>query len=128
VQGLFARAVSGRAGLPPVGIGLVQEAPHAGETARLSRLVKALPLRLTAPQPIARAISSAGGVGWEEVDARFMLRRRPGLFLAGEMLDREALTGGYLLQGCFSTGIAAARGLLGWLAESGPLGRREVPP
>jgi uncharacterized flavoprotein (TIGR03862 family) len=112
-----------RAGLPPIGIGLVQEALRAGEPAApLSRLVKALPLRLLAPQPIARAISSAGGVRWEEVDARLMLRRRPGLFLAGEMLDWEAPTGGYLLQACFSTGVAAARGLLEWLAE------RETPP
>jgi uncharacterized flavoprotein (TIGR03862 family) len=104
-----------RAGLPPIAIGLVQEALHAGETAPLSRLVKALPLRLLAPQPIARAISSAGGVAWAELDARFMLRARPGVFLAGEMLDWEAPTGGYLLQACFSTGAAAGRGVLAWL-------------
>jgi uncharacterized flavoprotein (TIGR03862 family) len=104
-----------RAGLPPIAIGLVQEALHAGETAPLSRLVKALPLRLLAPQPIARAISSAGGVAWAELDARFMLRARPGVFLAGEMLDWEAPTGGYLLQACFSTGAAAGRGVLEWL-------------
>jgi uncharacterized flavoprotein (TIGR03862 family) len=109
-----------RAGLPPVAIGLVQEALHAGAPGPLSRLVKALPLRLIAPMPIARAISSAGGIRWEEVDARFMLHRRPGVFVAGEMLDWEAPTGGYLLQACFSTGIAAARGLLDWLAETGP--------
>ncbi|MBL6458525.1 TIGR03862 family flavoprotein [Belnapia sp. T6] len=106
-----------RAGLAPVAIGLVQEALHAGATDPLSRLVKALPLRLTAPAGIERAISSAGGVRWEEVDGRFMLRARPGVFLAGEMLDWEAPTGGYLLQACFSTGAAAARGLLDWLAE-----------
>ena len=104
-----------RAGLPPVAVGLVQEALHAGVSAPLSALVKALPLRLTGPAPIARAISSAGGVGWGEVDERFMLRARPGVFLAGEMLDWEAPTGGYLLQGCFSTGAAAGRGVLDWL-------------
>ena len=117
-----------RAGLPPVSIGLVQEALRAGETAApLSRLVKALPLRLTAPQPIARAISSAGGLRWEEVDSRLMLRRRPGLFVAGEMLDWEAPTGGYLLQACFSTGVAAAQGLLEWLAEQEPPERVAAP-
>ncbi len=105
-----------RAGLAPVAAGLVQEALHAGETASLSHLVKALPLRLLAPAPIGRAISSAGGIAWDEVDARFMLRRRPGVFVAGEMLDWEAPTGGWLLQACFSTGAAAARGTLEWLA------------
>ncbi|RYI99486.1 MAG: TIGR03862 family flavoprotein, partial [Acetobacteraceae bacterium] len=105
-----------RAGLPPVAIGLVQEALHGGAQAPLSVLVKALPLRLTGVAPIDRAISSAGGVGWAEVDERFMLHTRPGVFLAGEMLDWEAPTGGYLLQACFSTGVAAARGMLDWLA------------
>jgi uncharacterized flavoprotein (TIGR03862 family) len=106
-----------RAGLPPVAVGLVQEALHGGATGPLSALVKALPLRLTAPFPIERAISTAGGVRWDEVDARLMLRRRPGVFVAGEMLDWEAPTGGYLLQGCFATGIAAANGVLSWLAK-----------
>jgi uncharacterized flavoprotein (TIGR03862 family) len=103
-----------RAGLPPVAIGLVQEALHAGATAPLSRLVKALPLTLTAPMGLDRAISSAGGLGWEELDERLMLRRRPGTFASGEMLDWEAPTGGYLLQACFSTGIAAGRAALDW--------------
>lgn len=107
-----------RAGLAPVAIGLVREALHAGATAPLSQLVRALPLRLLAPQPIARAISTAGGIRWEEVDARFMLRRRPGVFVAGEMLDWEAPTGGYLLQACFSTGAAAGRGVLEWLGAA----------
>jgi uncharacterized flavoprotein (TIGR03862 family) len=104
-----------RAGLPPVAIGLVQEALHAGATAALSALVKALPLRLTAPAPLARAISTAGGLGWDAVDGRLMLRDRPGVFACGEMLDWEAPTGGYLLQGCFATGVAAGRGALEWL-------------
>ena len=105
-----------RAGLPPVAIGLVQEALHGGAQGSLSTLVKALPLRLTGVAALDRAISSAGGVGWAEVDDRFMLAARPGVFLAGEMLDWEAPTGGYLLQACFSTGVAAAGGALDWLA------------
>ncbi len=108
------------AGLPPVAVGLVQEALHKGEGAAppLSRLVKALPMRLVSPEPIAGAISAAGGLRWEEVDERFMLRSRPGVFAAGEMLDWEAPTGGYLLQACFSTGVAAGRGAAAWLREA----------
>jgi uncharacterized flavoprotein (TIGR03862 family) len=106
-------------GLPPVAVGLVQEALHKGEGAGvpLSRLVKALPLRLLAPEPIAGAISSAGGLRWGELDERFMLRSRPGVFAAGEMLDWEAPTGGHLLQACFSTGAAAGKGAAEWLRE-----------
>jgi len=102
--------------LPPVAIGLVQEALHAGATAPLSELVKALPLRLEAPEGLERAISSAGGIRLEEVDEQFMLRAHPGLFAAGEMLDWEAPTGGYLLQACFATGRAAGLGVARWLA------------
>jgi len=101
-----------RAGLAPVAIALVQEALHAGADAPLSQLVKALPLTVVAPAPIARAISSAGGVGWDALDDRLMLRARPGTHVCGEMLDWEAPTGGYLLQGCFSTGVFAARAVL----------------
>ena len=67
--------------------------------------------------PIARAISTAGGVRFDEVDASLMLRNRPGVFVAGEMLDWEAPTGGYLLQACFSTGVLAGRGALAALQE-----------
>lgn len=73
---------------------------------------KHVPLHLAGPASLARAISSAGGVAFDEVDETFQLRRKPGVFVAGEMLDWEAPTGGYLLQACFSTGVAAARGLL----------------
>ncbi|MCO6415402.1 TIGR03862 family flavoprotein [Siccirubricoccus sp. KC 17139] len=111
-----------RAGLPPVAAALVQDALRAGATAPLSALVKALPLRLEAPMPIERAISSAGGLGWAALDARLMLRGRPGVFAAGEMLDWEAPTGGYLLQACFATGRAAGQGALDWLATSPPPG------
>lgn len=103
------------AGLPPVAIGLVQEALHSGAEAPLSRLVKALPLRLDAPQGLDRAISSAGGLRLEALDARFMLRARPGTFACGEMLDWEAPTGGYLLQACFATGRAAGLGVAAYL-------------
>ncbi len=105
-------------GLTPVAIGLVQEALHGGaDRAALAELVKALPLALHAPQPITRAISSAGGIAWAELDDRLMLRRYPGFFACGEMLDWEAPTGGYLLQGCFSTAVMAAEGAATWLRE-----------
>ncbi|WP_203074594.1 BaiN/RdsA family NAD(P)/FAD-dependent oxidoreductase [Falsiroseomonas ponticola] len=102
------------AGLSPVAIGLVQEALHAGGAGRgdLAALVKALPLRVTGVSGLARAISSAGGLAWEALDENFMLKALPGTFACGEMLDWEAPTGGYLLQGCFATGVAAAKGVL----------------
>ncbi len=77
---------------------------------QLVRRVKAFPLTLRRPRPIAEAISSAGGVRWRELDRTLMLRKLPGVFLAGEMIDWEAPTGGYLLQGCFATGTRAGRG------------------
>jgi uncharacterized flavoprotein (TIGR03862 family) len=76
--------------------------------------VKACTLPLAGPRPIAEAISSAGGVRWNELDGALMLRRRPGLFLAGEMIDWEAPTGGYLLQGCFASGTRAGKSALRW--------------
>ena len=106
------------ASLSPAAIGLLREA-HANtlpsEAAALAAAIKAAPLRLGAPAPIARAISTAGGVAFSELDSHFMLRARPGLFLAGEMLDWEAPTGGYLLQAAFASGRAAAKGMLAWL-------------
>jgi hypothetical protein len=109
--------------LSPAAIGLLQEAAHrdgaplpAMELAALAALIKAVPVRLTATTGIERAISTAGGVVFAELDAHFMLRRMPGSFVAGEMLDWEAPTGGYLLQACFSTGVAAAKGAIEWLA------------
>ncbi len=106
-----------RLGLAPVAIGLVQEALHGGQAGQpLVDLIKALPLRLAAPFGLERAISTAGGVALSEVDANLMLHQRPGLFVAGEMLDWEAPTGGYLLQACLATGRAAGQGMLNWLA------------
>ena len=101
-----------QAGLSPVAVGLVQEVRHAGDATSLPQLIKALPLRLTGVQGLERAISSAGGLRFGAVDAHLMLHARRGVFVAGEMLDWEAPTGGYLLQACFSTGVAAARSLL----------------
>ncbi len=99
--------------LPPAAIALVQEARHRGTAGGdLAALVKALPLTTRATAGMARAISSAGGIAWDALDAGFMLRAHPGVFACGEMLDWEAPTGGYLLQGCFATGIAAAKGVL----------------
>jgi uncharacterized flavoprotein (TIGR03862 family) len=103
--------------LSPAAIGLVQEALHAGPAPdRLSTLIKAVPLTVTALQPIERAISSAGGIARDELDAQLMLRRLPGVFAAGEMLDWEAPTGGYLLQACFATGVLASNGIAACLA------------
>ncbi len=106
--------------LPPVAIGLLREAAGADlprEPGKLAALIKAVPLALLAPQPIERAISTAGGIAQDELDAGFMLRRLPGVFAAGEMLDWEAPTGGYLLQATLATGLAAAEGVLKWLAR-----------
>lgn len=105
-------------GLAPVAIGLLREvmATHLPKDAQgVAALVKALPIRLIGPMPIERAISTAGGVTFGELDDSFMLRSLPGVFVAGEMLDWDAPTGGYLLQASFSTGVAAARGALAWL-------------
>lgn len=113
------------ANLPPVGIALLRERSPAGDIAKLppdalAERVKAVPVRLTGIAPIARAISSAGGIAFGEIDEHFMLRRLPGVFVAGEMLDWEAPTGGYLLQACFATGAAAGRGVSKWLSGRSP--------
>lgn len=104
-------------GLSPLAAALLREAPGPlpSEPLGLARRIKALPLTLLAPAGIERAISTAGGLSFAALDRNWMLRQRPGLFAAGEMLDWEAPTGGYLLQGCFASGVAAARGLLDWL-------------
>jgi uncharacterized flavoprotein (TIGR03862 family) len=109
--------------LSPVGIGLLQEAAIVSGTplpslspAALAGLINAVPIRLDGVAPIARAISTAGGISFAEIDDSFMIRRLPGVFAAGEMLDWEAPTGGYLLQASFATGAAAGRGVLNWLS------------
>jgi uncharacterized flavoprotein (TIGR03862 family) len=116
----LANTLRKQAGLTPEAIGLVQEALHSGASADdLAGLIKSLPIRLVAPAGIARAISSAGGVRADVLDPSLMLLNHPGVFAAGEMLDWEAPTGGYLLQACFSTGVAAANGALAWLGRHG---------
>ncbi len=81
----------------------------------IAGLIKAVPVKLSGVQPIATAISTAGGIAFGELDEHFMLKKCPGVFVAGEMLDWDAPTGGYLLQATFATGIAAARGAIEWL-------------
>lgn len=110
------------AGVSPVGVALMREAnrqlPTDAHT--LAALVKAVPVMLTAVMPIARAISSAGGIALDEIDDTWMLRKLPGTFVAGEMLDWDAPTGGYLLQATFATAVAAAQGMLRWLDAHQP--------
>ncbi|MBR1283240.1 TIGR03862 family flavoprotein [Bradyrhizobium sp. AUGA SZCCT0177] len=108
--------------LSPVAIGLLQEAVKISGVSLaslsppdLARLINAVPIELNGVAPIARAISTAGGIAFDELDDAFMIRRLPGVFAAGEMLDWEAPTGGYLLQASFATGAAAGRGVLKWL-------------
>jgi predicted flavoprotein YhiN len=98
---------------------LLRERLPAGDFAdatRLAAAIKALPLRLIAARPLEEAISSAGGVSFPALDERLMVRAVPGVFCAGEMLDWEAPTGGYLLTACFASGRAAGAGVLAWLA------------
>jgi uncharacterized flavoprotein (TIGR03862 family) len=106
-----------KAGLAPVAAGLMREAGELpADPAALAARAKACRLSIAGVAGLERAISSAGGVRWSALDEAFMLRARPGVFVAGEMIDWEAPTGGYLLQACFSTGVAAARGALARLA------------
>lgn len=102
-------------GLSPTAVGLVNEILHQRKGADPAVLTKALPLTLTGTTGIERAISSAGGIALDEVTPDFMLKKMPGIFVAGEMLDWEAPTGGYLLQATFSTAVQAANGILAFL-------------
>ena len=105
----------GRAGFGDVAAGLLREATGnrvPTDPAELAALAGAVPIQVVATRPLDRAISTAGGVALAEVDERYGLRRRPGVFVCGEMLDWDAPTGGYLLQASFSTAVAAARGAL----------------
>ena len=105
-------------GLEGVKAALLRELASAdafNHPAQLAKAIKALPLTLIKPRPLDEAISSAGGVRFEAMDQNLMLKALPGVFCAGEMLDWEAPTGGYLLTGCFASGRAAGLGLLSWL-------------
>ena len=103
--------------LSPAAIGLLREASRdlPADPDDLARLIKALPLIVKGTSGLDRAISTAGGVAFESLDENLMLRARPGTFVAGEMLDWDAPTGGYLLQATLSTGTAAANGVIRWL-------------
>jgi len=114
----MASHLQSRTGLKGVKSGLLHEvlsAAHFSDARLLAKTIKALPLRLTRARPLDEAISSAGGVGFEALDEHLMLRALPGVFCAGEMLDWEAPTGGYLLTACFTSGHAAGQGALAWL-------------
>ena len=110
--------LQGRLGIKGVKAALLREVLSAAEMhdpQRLAATIKALPLRLTATRPLDEAISSAGGVPFESLDEQLMLKALPGVFCAGEMLDWEAPTGGYLLTACFASGRAAGSGALTFL-------------
>lgn len=109
-------------GIQGVKAGLLYEFISKEDFADIEKLadaIKAIHIPISAPNPIAKAISSAGGVRFEELDDNLMLHKMPGVFCAGEMLDWEAPTGGYLLTACFATGRTAGRGALKWLRQAG---------
>jgi uncharacterized flavoprotein (TIGR03862 family) len=109
-----------RLGLHGIKLALLHEllpAPDLHDPARLAAAIKALPVTVVAPRPVEEAISTAGGVRFESLERNLVLRDAPSVFCAGEMLDWEAPTGGYLLAACFATGRAAARGVLDYLSS-----------
>ncbi|MHB1437547.1 MAG: NAD(P)/FAD-dependent oxidoreductase, partial [Thiobacillus sp.] len=115
-----------RAGIRGVKMALLREVllpDRLNDPLKLANAIKSLPLTLAAPRPLDEAISSAGGVRFEVLDENLMLRKLPGVFCAGEMLDWEAPTGGYLLTACFASGRAAGQGALNHLSRMG-LGER----
>ncbi|MGY5775136.1 TIGR03862 family flavoprotein [Rhizobium sp. LEGMi135b] len=114
----FSNRLRKGAGIEGVKAGLLRELAEPvvlSHPEGLARLIKALPIPLLRTRPIAEAISSAGGIRWNELDEGYMLRKLPGTFVAGEMIDWEAPTGGYLLTACLATGRAAAKGMDAWL-------------
>ena len=110
-----------RANIKGVKAGLLRELAAATDfdsPERLAAAIKSLPLRLIAPRPLDESISSAGGVVFEALDEHLMVRTLPGVFCAGEMLDWEAPTGGYLLTASLASGHCAGAGALAWLKNS----------
>ncbi len=103
------------AGLTGVKAALVTEFTRNKNPKELARAIKALSVPLLRPRPLSEAISSAGGIRWHEIDENYMLPKLPGIFVAGEMIDWEAPTGGYLLTACFAMGRAAADGIDAWI-------------
>ncbi|WNW13278.1 TIGR03862 family flavoprotein [Pseudomonas sp. DTU_2021_1001937_2_SI_NGA_ILE_001] len=117
----MARHLSGQLGLDGVKAALLRELAPAGQfddPQRLAASIKALPLQLLRTRPLDEAISTAGGVRFEAMNEHLMLNALPGVFCAGEMLDWEAPTGGYLLTACFASGRTAAQGILDWLQQA----------
>ena len=111
-----------QAGIDGAKVALLHEVldkPALQDMSRVADTLKRLPLRLLRPRPMAETISTAGGVRLEALDDALMLRDLPGVFCAGEMLDWEAPTGGYLLTACFASGVRAGRGVTRWLREMG---------
>lgn len=115
------RRQAGLAGVKTALLHEVLDAAQRNDMPLLARTIKCLPLRLEQPRPIAEAISSAGGVRLEALDDALMLTALPGVFCAGEMLDWEAPTGGYLLTACFASGYRAGLGAAAWLSHHGSL-------
>ncbi|MFC5697860.1 TIGR03862 family flavoprotein [Pseudomonas sp. GCM10022186] len=117
----MAKHLHSQLGIDGARAGLLRELSNKEDfldAARLANAIKHLPLRLVRARPLDEAISSAGGVPFEAMDQGLMLKDLPGVFCAGEMLDWEAPTGGYLLTACFASGRVAAQGVLRWLSES----------
>ncbi|MDF1740565.1 MAG: TIGR03862 family flavoprotein [Verrucomicrobiales bacterium] len=117
----FVREAGRRWKLDPAACALLKYLPDRGpwkSAEQLAREVKRCRIPLTGPRPIAEAISSAGGVRWNELNEGLMLKKIPGVFIAGEMIDWDAPTGGYLMQGCFATGTWAGKSALGWVNRS----------
>lgn len=117
----LAKHLQRQAGIEGVKAALLRELAtpeQLNDPQQLAAVIKALPIRLVTPRPLDEAISSAGGVPFEQLDERLMLKQLPGTFCAGEMLDWEAPTGGYLLTACFASGRVAALGMLDWLKRA----------
>jgi hypothetical protein len=118
VSSNYVREARRRLNLSEAACALLRHLPHLGpwnSPGVLSDAIKECPIPLLRPRPLKEAISSAGGVAWSELDDSLMIRRLPGIFVAGEMIDWEAPTGGYLIQGCFAIGGHAARSAVRWL-------------
>ena len=112
-----------RLGLEGIKMGILHERldkEAMNDPARLAAAIKALPLTVSAARPIDEAISSAGGVRWDALNPNLMVETKPGLFCAGEMLDWEAPTGGYLLTACLASGVVAGEGVARYLQQTGP--------
>lgn len=121
VSSNYVREARRRLNLDPAATALLRHLPHLGpwnSPEVLAAAIKSCPLQLLRPRPLAEAISSAGGVRWSELNDGLMINQLPGVFVAGEMIDWEAPTGGYLIQGCFATGGHAAHSAMRWLESN----------